>query len=175
MISKNISINPFQKLIESFPKRTKNQNMCLNPEELNFPELSEKYLCEKSFGSYQLKQSMSYTLDHLSDDGKYEFGIFKEKENLIRIKINSRHSSQCVYSVWIEYTNSLIKNYYCTCKTGARTVGCCSHVCCILWYLGYHLKYNKGKPFKTKSKNYLENCVFDAKLSENPEIISDDE
>ena len=79
MISKNISINPFQKEVERF-KKTKKQHMCSNPEEIDFPELSEEYLCELSLESYQLKQQMSYALDHLSDGGKYEFVFFKEKK-----------------------------------------------------------------------------------------------
>ena len=53
MISKNISIN--QKEVERF-KKTKKQHICSNLEEIDFLELSEEYLCELSFGSYQLKQ-----------------------------------------------------------------------------------------------------------------------
>lgn len=30
-----------------------------------------------------------------------------------------------------------ITRYYCTCKIGARTLGCCSHVASVIWYLGY--------------------------------------
>ena len=30
-----------------------------------------------------------------------------------------------------------IKEYYCTYKNGARTVGCCAHIMAIIWYLGY--------------------------------------
>lgn len=31
---------------------------------------------------------------------------------------------------------SIIK-YYCTCESGSRTVGCCSHIMTVIWYLGY--------------------------------------
>lgn len=27
--------------------------------------------------------------------------------------------------------------YYCTCITGARTLGTCAHIASILWYLGF--------------------------------------
>lgn len=30
-----------------------------------------------------------------------------------------------------------VTEYYCTCESGARTVGCCSHVMTIVWFLGY--------------------------------------
>lgn len=29
-----------------------------------------------------------------------------------------------------------IKQYYCDCKNGMRTAGCCSHVMCLIYYLG---------------------------------------
>lgn len=35
-----------------------------------------------------------------------------------------------------------IVEYFCTCETGSRTVGCCSHVMTIIWYLGYG-QYNE--------------------------------
>jgi len=30
-----------------------------------------------------------------------------------------------------------VTEYYCTCESGARTVGCCSHIMTIVWFLGY--------------------------------------
>lgn len=30
-----------------------------------------------------------------------------------------------------------ISGWYCDCKVGAKTVGCCAHVASVLWYLGY--------------------------------------
>ncbi|CAC5387886.1 unnamed protein product [Mytilus coruscus] len=30
-----------------------------------------------------------------------------------------------------------IEGWHCTCKAGARVVGCCAHVASVLWYLGY--------------------------------------
>lgn len=35
-----------------------------------------------------------------------------------------------------------IVEYFCTCETGSRTVGCCSHVMTVIWYLGYG-QYNE--------------------------------
>ena len=30
-----------------------------------------------------------------------------------------------------------ITGWYCQCKVGARTIGCCAHVAAVLWYLGH--------------------------------------
>jgi len=30
-----------------------------------------------------------------------------------------------------------VTEYYCTCESGAQTVGCCSHMMIIVWFLGY--------------------------------------
>ena len=122
-----------------------------------------------SFGSYQLKQSISYTVDHLSEGGNYEIEIYKEMDNLIRVKISSRHSNQTCYNTWIKYSfdkSNFIKAYFCTCKAGARTIGCCAHVCSVLWYLGFHLK-SKNK--KLPISGYL-NDIIDAKLNQNEKV-----
>jgi len=37
-----------------------------------------------------------------------------------------------------------VTEYYCTCESDARTVGCYSHIMTIVWFLGYgqyHGKY----------------------------------
>ena len=173
MLLKNHSINPLQNVVKGFSNRTKKNNK-LNPEEINFPELSEEYLNELAFGSYQLKQSISYTTDHLSEGGTYEIEIFKEMENLIRIKISSRHSNKTCYNTFIQYSFdevNLIKNWYCSCKAGARTIECCSHVFSVLWFLGFHLKTNKTKLVAT---NYLDD-IIDAKLNGDAQLMSEDE
>lgn len=34
-------------------------------------------------------------------------------------------------------TLGAIVGYYCSCLVGKRTVGCCVHVMCIVWYLSW--------------------------------------
>jgi len=36
--------------------------------------------------------------------------------------------------------------YYCTCENGARTVGCCSHIMTIVWFLGQYHGINIPNP-----------------------------
>ena len=40
------------------------------------------------------------------------------------------------YQLWIKYDIDHIIAYYCKCRAGARTVGTCSHVAAVIWYLG---------------------------------------
>ena len=79
----------------------------------------------------------------LSDDGMYSFLVHKQEGNILRVQIQSRHTSSKVYNLWIE-TNvgpNPISGWYCQCKSGARVVDCCAHIASVLWYLGcskYH-------------------------------------
>lgn len=59
------------------------------------------------------------------------------------LKFN-RHKNQTAYRVYVKYrpcketddvNESHILGWYCTCKVGARIVGSCSHVACVIYYL----------------------------------------
>ncbi|CAF0780028.1 unnamed protein product [Brachionus calyciflorus] len=70
--------------------------------------------------------------------------IFKPGSTVFFVRIQSRHSGNSIYKVYVSYlTESSIKNdtlingWYFTCKNGTRTVGCCSHVSSIIYYFGY--------------------------------------
>ncbi|CAC5420537.1 unnamed protein product [Mytilus coruscus] len=76
--------------------------------------------------------------EHEGEDGKFELYVCKIKENLLKIKIQPRHSNKLSHTVFISYSDEGdIEGWYCTCKAGARVVGCCAHVASVLWYLGY--------------------------------------
>ena len=84
------------------------------------------------------------------NDGKIEIRVNKQNLNYKNSKIlyaiiKSRHSNSSKYSVYckyIPYTNNItgIESWYCTCKAGMRTVGCCSHIASIIYYFA-HGKY----------------------------------
>jgi hypothetical protein len=64
--------------------------------------------------------------------------------------IQSRHIGLKKYIVYVKYepqTHTLagIESWYCTCKAGMRTVGCCSHVASIIYFLS-HGKYLEHIP-----------------------------
>ena len=70
-----------------------------------------------------------------------------DENKIILSKIQSRHINRIQYNVIIEYIPNLneskaIVEWFCTCKVGKRTVGCCSHVTCIVYYL-FALKYDE--------------------------------
>ena len=106
----------------------------------DFPELTENELRDLTMGIYQLKQAESYTDEHFDDNGLYEIMTHKEEDNIIKAQIRSRHTSSKTYTLWIEYNQGLnpITGWYCGCRSGARTVGCCAHIASVLWYLGYN-------------------------------------
>ena len=52
----------------------------------------------------------------------YSFLVFKQERNILRVQIQSRHTSSKVLNLWIE-TNAgpnPISGWYCQCKSGAR-------------------------------------------------------
>jgi hypothetical protein len=117
-----------------------------------------------TFGIYQLKQALSYTYKHLDENGNYIFELYEEEANILHVKINSRHQSQVVHNIWIEYDHLLkltegqnpIMNWYCTCKASARILGMCAHITSVIWFLGVGRHNNQ---LKNRRK-----CDFFAKL-----------
>ncbi|XP_033725099.1 uncharacterized protein LOC117315068 [Pecten maximus] len=103
----------------------------------NFPSLSEEDLRNITLGVYQLKLARSYTQEHLDDNGDYIIMIDDSVSNIVRVQIQSRHTSAKRYLSWIEYDEVVVKSWYCQCRAGARVVGACAHVSSILWYLGF--------------------------------------
>ncbi len=58
-------------------------------------------------------------------------------DKIIRARIKSRHSGSVQYWTWIQFDDRDIKAWYCSCRSGARVVGCCAHETCVIWFLGY--------------------------------------
>jgi hypothetical protein len=128
----------------------------------DFPKLDLKTLTTKiTLGTYQLRQSLGYLTEHISESGRYSIeifsdnkSIFDENTRLLKTRIQSRHSNATKYNSYITYsptTNSVandsnsIKDWICSCKNGRRTVGCCSHVASVIYYLshGRYVQSNK--------------------------------
>ena len=100
----------------------------------DFPYLDEEQLRNITCGTYQLKLSSSYIQEHMDEES--DIFIHKEDPTLIRVKIQSRHTSSKRYNVWIRYNFVEVQAWYCVCRAGARVVGMCAHVAAILWYIG---------------------------------------
>jgi hypothetical protein len=155
-----------------------------------FPKLSiETIQTEIAYGSYQLSHSLSYLAEHFNQNGSYlifscKQPITDDGSKIISTKIQSRHSNLKKYRVFIHYMPlicsttehpDLIKGWYCECKSGARTVGCCCHVAALLYFLCYarHIKHQsllKPASFLSsifpKHVSLLENCSDDSEKSD---------
>lgn len=136
--------NALRKLVdEKNLERVTTQFEKLNAEELSeFPRLEIEDLKYLTLGSYQLKQSLGYYSEHISKHGVFLVEKHKEISGLIRCKLQSRHSNRSTYTAFVKYESSAegresITGYTCQCKNGLRTVGMCSHVTTIIWYLGH--------------------------------------
>ena len=86
----------------------------------------------------------------------------------------SRFRTVTKYQLWIAYIeedfnrqededfagnepNEPILRHYCTCKTGARTLGSRAHIASILWYLGY--ARHQPQRIKYPTTALLENVI----------------
>lgn len=112
---------------------------------IDFPELTEKDLKILFTGTYQLSQAISYLAEMMNDDGTINLQFVKDQTNILKILINSRHISRKVYRCYVEYVRngigvSGIRRYACECANGRRTVGCCSHIATVIYYLS-HARY----------------------------------
>ena len=100
----------------------------------DFPKLDDTMLRLLTLGTYQLKMSSSYIQEFVGGDCILQ--LFRENDGLLRVRLQSRHVSSKSYLVWIKYDSDHVQAWYCKCRAGARTVGTCSHVAAIIWYLG---------------------------------------
>ena len=125
----------------------------------DFPTINLTELREITLGVYQLCQAPNYSREHVSEEGDYIFSAVSDETGLLKVKIQSRHTQSTLHTVWVKYSaqssdGEKINGWYCTCKVGARVVGCCAHVASIIWYLGYGRNMMKPK-LGMCSKSYL--------------------
>ncbi|CAK1577955.1 unnamed protein product [Parnassius mnemosyne] len=124
------------------------------PEFVDFPRMDENELLLFALGVYQLKQAKSFYGEHVLDNGAFTIELSNELSNedlaelqgndlwMIRGRLQSRHVRARQYYVYIIIDRFLsgrqaIAHYYCSCIIGKRTIGCCSHIMCIIWYMSH--------------------------------------
>lgn len=125
--------------------------------ELGFPQLTLADLHAVSLGPYQINNAVSYYAQHQKENiflvqkfrstPRYtwnydDFGINVLDPLLVKAYMKSRFRSTKNHHIFVLIDKSksgrdAIVEYFCTCETGSRTVGCCSHIMTIIWYLGY--------------------------------------
>ena len=111
-----------------------------------------------TLGNYQLAQGVSYIAEH-KETGEFQLALYTLETGLIKLQIKSRHVSSKTYKVYIKYCpfgtdNESILGYYCDCKCGSRTVGCCVHVASTILYLS-NLRYDSKEYLPAKKLNSL--------------------
>ena len=70
---------------------------------LNFPQLSEEDLRSLTMGIYQLKQSYSYSVEHCDEEGLYEIYVGKAMDDILCVRIQSRHTKSKKYLLRVQY------------------------------------------------------------------------
>jgi len=83
-------------------------------------------------GIYQVQMGERYLDQNKDEDGQVVILMHKEEENLFRMKLKSRFSSNVTHQVFLKINPSKIgldgiEGYVCDCKVGLRVVGSCSH------------------------------------------------
>lgn len=126
----------------------------------DFPILDLNYLRDLTVGIYQINLAPSYVQDKIVRDNDEEFQVDEliNEQGFLRVRVFSRFRNSTKHQIFIAYNNEnengaydaddlheLIAGYYCTCQSGARTLGTCAHVTCILWFLGYARHHNNIK------------------------------
>ncbi|CAF4651087.1 unnamed protein product [Rotaria sp. Silwood2] len=135
----------------------------------DFPHMTFNELNDLTLGTFQLKQAKRYAIEHLSNDGSFDIKVAKQRDDLVRAQIQSRHKNSILYDVWIQYDQKEILGWYCRCPNGCRVVGCCSHIASVIWYLSF-ARYHP-EALRESASSYL-NSLTDA---QNYSDISDDD
>lgn len=125
----------------------------------SFPSLSLTDLHLLSCGSYQLSNCASYYSEHIANHkGVFyaetympietkkldlkECGIEVLEPVFVRVPIHSKYHNRIQNLVYIladkqkKGIDSIVE-HFCSCKSGSKTCGCCSHTMVVLWYLSY--------------------------------------
>lgn len=165
----------------------------------SFPELSLDDCKEIAFGSYQIEQAKQYAYNHkIQNNESFRAFVFNkdqiksllekithvsEEPMLIMCVFSSRFMGSKQYKAFVlvdmkSKGQKAIIEYHCECKVGARTVGSCSHVMTILFYLGY-AQFNGGVKPKAKHLDpvfdeFKDDFGNDSECDDEHEIIEDE-
>lgn len=132
---------------------------------LDFPELTENDLKIFFTGTYQLHQAVSYLAEMMDDSNNINLSYLHETPEMIKVEVRSRHISRKTYHCYIHYRPdsvgySGILRYFCQCANGMRTIGCCSHVAAVVYYLSYARYQSKIlRPAEKLSKYFEETGI----------------
>lgn len=141
--------NKLQKKVERLGLHRKSQVSWMDADEdssLDFPDLTMEDLKLLTLGEFQLEQGKMYNKGHIQEAMGYNFQVHKDLQGLIRVRFDSRFMNSKHHQVWIEFKENqngrnAIIGHFCQCKSGARTLGCCSHVAAVSYFMLIHTLY----------------------------------
>ena len=134
-----------------------------------------------TLGPYQIKLAKEYSIAHLkssSQEGTFAVDVTEESripkrgKKILRVHIQSRHRTSKQYYLWVEWDPKVngsksVTGWYCTCKAGMRTVGCCAHIAAVIWYLAI-ARYDKHK-FLRACNVSMEDIIDSRSIGDLPE------
>lgn len=148
-----------------FRKKLVFQNIA-SEDVLDFPEMTERDLKILFTGTYQLSQAVSYLAGMIDEHDQIRLQYVKEQSNVLKLQVQSRHISKKVYKCFVKYEPNTIGisgllEYTCDCANGRRTVGCCSHIAAIVYYLAHARYFSKIlKPAEILSKMFQQDSIM---------------
>lgn len=140
----------------------------------DFPRFAEEDLYKITLGIYQIHNAQAYAAEHVKSDGSFSLFHFHISPHILKFKIQSRHVQSLKYTLFIEYDPQksgaeAILGWYCKCPSGARVLGCCSHVASVLWYLGFARYETFHFPASHLSGVFLD--TNDIRTNEDPDMV----
>lgn len=128
----------------------------------DFPVLSLPFLADLTASKFQLNLAPSYVQDKIQNHEEEEFQLDTHigMPGFIRVRVYSRFRNNTKHQIFVAYQSSeeleeqneddRILGYYCTCRSGARTLGCCAHVASVIWFLGF-ARHQEGVKYPSAS------------------------
>ena len=174
MLERKAKVNVLQQQLEnkSFLKRQNWQKVEAESTALDFPILSIEDIKGITMGIFHIKQAFSYAQEHIDDDGQYEVLMSTQFKGLLLAYIQSKHSNRKQYNALIKYDSTSVQEWCCQCPNGNNTIGCCSHICSIIWYLGL-ARHDHHQPKQVS--NLFMNYLKDASVMSSSEDENDDD
>lgn len=178
MLNDSEEVNIVQARVEAENLRTRNGRWIrLNHRHVpRFPRLDLEYL-KTLTGTYHIYLAASYIQDTIQrnegEENTLDIDESIEEQNFLRFRIFSRFRNATKHMLWVVFRETdddnvedpPILGYYCTCRSGARTLGTCAHVASVIWFLGYA----RNQENITFPSFQLLNCIDDAANRLQPE------
>ena len=95
--------NYLASLVELGKLSTKQQWKKIAEINFDFSEMDLEDLHQLFFGTYQIKQSQTYTEERLDMNGNFVIQISKETDEIIRGTVQSRHTNSTRYYLWVQF------------------------------------------------------------------------